>query len=135
MGLLPRAPFEKIIPAKEAELVKYFGNAFYALKVAYANQMYDLCQKLGVDYDHVKECAGAEQWIGPMHLEVFYQGYRGYGGKCLPKDTRSIIQLAKANGVDLSVLTAAETYNNDLVDSQGIDIKWEVGSPKKESRS
>jgi len=131
MGLLPRAPFEKIMPAKEAELVKYFGNAFYALKVAYANQMYDLCQKLDVDYDRVKESAAAEKWIGPMHLEVFYQGYRGYGGKCLPKDTRSIIQLADTMDVNLSLLKSAEDYNNRLVDSQGIDNAWEVGSPKK----
>lgn len=131
MGLLPRAPFEKIIPAKEAELVKYFGNAFYALKVAYANQMYDMCQKLGVNYENLKECAGAEKWIGPMHLEIFYQGYRGYGGKCLPKDTRSIIQLAESQGIDLSLLKSAEAYNNGLVKSQGIDIQWEEGSPKK----
>lgn len=132
MGLLPRAPFEKIVPAKEAELVKYFGNAFYALKVAYANQMFDLCKKLGVDYDTLKECAKAEPWMGNQHWEILYQGYRGYGGKCLPKDTRSIIQLAKSCGVDLSLLRQAEDYNNELAKSQGLDIQWEEGSPKKE---
>ncbi len=135
MGLLPRAPFEKIVFAKDAEMVKYFGNAFYALKVAYANQMYDLCQKMGVDYDMVKDCAKAEPMIvgdqRNTHLEIFHKGYRGYGGKCLPKDTRSIIQLAKSFNVDLSLLKNAEEYNNELQNSQGIDIKWEEGSPKK----
>jgi UDP-glucose 6-dehydrogenase len=131
MGLLPRAPFEKIVPATVAELVKYFGNAFYALKVAYANQMFDLCGKLGVDYDLVKDCAKAEPMVGTTHLEIFHKGYRGYGGKCLPKDTRSIIQLAESLGIDLSLLKAAETYNNDLGTDQGIDIRWEEGSPKK----
>lgn len=131
MGLLPRAPFEKIVPATVAELVKYFGNAFYALKVAYANQMFDLCGKLGVDYDLVKDCAKAEPMVGTTHLEIFHKGYRGYGGKCLPKDTRSIIQLAESFGIDLSLLKAAETYNNDLGTAQGIDIRWEEGSPKK----
>ncbi len=135
MGILPRAPFEKILPAKEAELAKYFGNAFYALKVAYANQMYDLCQKMGVDYETIKECAKAEPMIvgdqHNTHLEIFHKGYRGYGGKCLPKDTRSIIQLATNQGIDFTLLKAAETYNNELQKSQGIDIQWKEGSPDK----
>lgn len=131
MGLMPRAPFEKVMPAKEAELVKYFNNAFFALKVAYANQMYDLCQALGINYDNVKECAQAEPMIGKTHLEIFHKGYRGYGGKCLPKDARAIVQIAAENGVDLSLLKAAEKYNNSLVSVQGLDIKWAEGSPLK----
>lgn len=136
MGLLPRAPFEKIVSAKDAEMVKYFGNAFYALKVAYANQMYDLCQKMGIDYDTVKECAKAEPMIvgdqRNTHLEIYHKGYRGYGGKCLPKDTRSIIQLAESLGIDLALLKKAEEYNNALQQAQGIDIQWKEGSPDKE---
>ena len=135
LGLLPRAPFSKIMSAKEAEMVKYFGNAFYALKVAYANQVYDLCQKMGIDYDAIKDCAKAEPMVvGDQvntHLEIFHKGYRGYGGKCLPKDTRSFIQLAEALGVDLSLLKAAEEYNNELGRRQGIDIQWKEGSPDK----
>ena len=131
MGLLPRANFEKIVPAKVAEMVKYFGNAFYALKVAYANQMYDLCEAMHIDYDLVKDCAKAEPWMGTMHLEIFHKGYRGYGGKCLPKDTRSIIQLAAKEGIDLSILKQAEEYNTRLGTTQGLNIHWEEGSPKK----
>jgi UDPglucose 6-dehydrogenase len=131
MALLPRAPFQKIVPARVAEMVKYFGNAFYALKVAYANQMFDACEKLGIPYDLVKECAAAEPWVGGMHLNIVHNGYRGYGGKCLPKDTRSIIQLANTVGVNLSLLRAAEEYNNALVQGQGLDIQWEEGSPKR----
>ncbi len=132
MALLPRAPFQRIVDAQTAELVKYFGNAFYALKVAYANQMYDMCDKLGVPYDEVKACAGAEPMVGPTHLEVFHKGYRGYGGKCLPKDTRSIIQMGERLGLDLSLLKAAEAYNNALCEAQGLDIQWHEGSPKKQ---
>lgn len=132
MALLPRAPYENIIPARAAELVKYFGNAFYALKVAYANQLYDMCQKLDVDYDCLKNCVAAEPMVGGTHLEIFHKGYRGYGGKCLPKDTRSLIQLGDSVGIDLSLLKAAEIYNNALGTSQGLNIQWEEGSPKKE---
>lgn len=131
MGLLPRAPFEKIVPAKEAEMIKYFGNAFYALKVAYANQVYDLCQKLGIDYETIKDCAKEEPMVGKTHLDIFHKGYRGYGGKCLPKDTRSICQLAKSVGIDLSLLREAEEYNNRIQKEQGIDIAWKEGSPDK----
>ncbi len=131
MGLLPHAPFEKIVHVKVAELVKYFGNAFYALKVSYANQMYDLCQAMGVDYDHVKECGQAEPWIGKQHLDIYHKGYRGYGGKCLPKDTRSLIQIGETLGVELSVLKAAEEYNLNLQKKQGIDPAWKEGSPEK----
>lgn len=131
MNLLPRAPFKKITSAKTAELVKYFGNAFYTLKVTYANQMFDLCKKLDIDYDQVKECAQADPMVGKNHLNIFHKGYRGYGGKCLPKDTRAIIQLAKLNDTDLTLLEAAENYNNGLISSQGLDIHWQVGSPKK----
>lgn len=131
MGLLPRASFEKIVPAKAAEFVKYFTNAFFALKVAYANQMFDLCQKSGVDYDVLKECAQAEPMVGKTHLEIFHKGYRGYGGKCLPKDTRAIIQYANRLDVDLSILKSAEEYNSGLCGKQGLDIQWREGSPEK----
>jgi UDPglucose 6-dehydrogenase len=131
MDLLPDAPFKKIVPAAEAEFVKYFGNAFYALKVAYANQMYDLAKKMGLDYEVVAECAKPEPMMGETHLDIFHKGYRGYGGKCLPKDTRAIIQLAKRNGIELSVLEEAEEYNNELCAEQGLDLQWEEGSPRK----
>lgn len=135
MGILPRAPFENIVPSRTAEMVKYFGNAFYALKVTYANQMYDLCEKIGVDYELVKECAKAEPWMGTHHWEIFHKGYRGYGGKCLPKDTRAIMQLAGRVGIDLSTLSVAEDYNNALGLAQGINIHWEEGSPKKDPQA
>lgn len=131
MGLLPRAPFEKILPATEAEFIKYFGNAFYALKVSYANQMYDLALALGLDYELVKDCVKAEPWMGTHHWEILHKGYRGYGGKCLPKDTRAITQLGDRLGIDLGLLKRAEDYNNELCKKQGLNIVWEEGSPKK----
>jgi len=131
LSVLPKAGFQRIIPAMTAELVKYFGNAFYALKVTYANQMFELCEKLGLDYDDVLDCVGTEPWIGRQHLVVKHRGYRGYGGKCLPKDTRALLQFAKKADAPLSVLEAAEAYNNALLESQGIDLAWKEGSPDR----
>ncbi len=131
MAMLPLAPFERIVSSTVAEMAKYCGNTWFSLKVSFSNQMYDLSQKLGVDYDVVKECLAADKRIGRTHLDIFHKGYRGYGGKCLPKDTRALIQLAESHDVDLSILRAAEDYNNALAHQQGIDIRWEEGSPKK----
>lgn len=115
MHLLPMAPFERVMPAKEAEMVKYFGNTWFAAKVVFANQIYDLCQAVGVDYDVVKEAAAADKRIGRSHLEVFHKGYRGYGGKCLPKDTRALIELGDRLGVEMALLKRVEDLNNALV--------------------
>ena len=70
---LPLAPFERIMPAKEAEMVKYFGNNWFSVKVAFANQMYDLCQKLGIDYDTIMDSAAADKRIGRTHLKVLHK--------------------------------------------------------------
>jgi len=119
--LLPLAPFERILPATEAEVVKYFGNTWFSIKVSFANQMYDLCQALGVDYDKMVEAAAADKRIGRTHLNIFHKGYRGYGGKCLVKDIRALIQLADSKNIDLKLHKVAEEINNELMKQQGID--------------
>ena len=107
--------------ATEAEMVKYFGNTWFAIKVVFANQMYDLCKKIGADYDTIMESASADKRIGRSHLEVIHKGYRGYGGKCLPKDIKALIQFADANGVDLVLHKTAEEINSRLMKDQNIE--------------
>lgn len=121
MQLLPLAPFERVLPATEAEMVKYFGNTWFSVKVIFANQIYDLCQKIGIDYDRMVEAAAADKRIGRTHLNIFHKGYRGYGGKCLPKDTKALIQFANSKGVDLSLHKVADAINEDLMKMQNIE--------------
>ncbi|GIW65412.1 MAG: hypothetical protein KatS3mg093_391 [Candidatus Parcubacteria bacterium] len=52
------------------------------MKVIFANQIYDLCQKLGANYELVKQALENESRIGKSHLNIFHGGYRGFGGKC-----------------------------------------------------
>ena len=116
---LPYAPWEWVTLATEAEIVKYFSNAFYAVKVAFANQMYDLCEALkeqGVDYDDVREAAEYDPMIAPCHLDVHHGGYRGFSGKCLPKDLDTLIHTMRRLDVDQddSLMRAARDYNNQL---------------------
>ncbi len=121
MNLLPDAPYKKTMPATEAEMVKYFGNTFLSVKVIFGNQMYDICQKMDIDYNMVREAASKDPRIGPSHLDIFHSGYKGYGGKCLPKDTRALIQLSERLNVSIDLLKKVEEINNKLMEEQGID--------------
>ena len=114
LDLLPNAPYQKILKATEAELVKYFGNTFLALKVVFGNMMYDFCEKHGADYEAVKEAAIHDSRVGSSHLNVNQDGYRGYRGTCFPKDVRAFIQHGEELGVDMAVLKEAERRNCEL---------------------
>lgn len=78
-----------------SETLKYAINNFYALKVVFANQIYDLCQANGANYHLLKEAMYARKWIGQNHLDVFHKGYRGAGGNCLPKDLEAFVFYSK----------------------------------------
>ena len=114
MSLLPLAPFVRIIPVAEAEMIKYFCNCFLAVKVAFANQIYDVCEKVRIDYDLIKESAIADRRFGRSHFEVWHKGSRGYGGMCLPKDMKAFLKFAKDLKVDLPTLIATDKYNDKL---------------------
>ena len=115
VNILPLAPFKKIVKATEAEMIKYFGNTFLANRVIFANQFYDICKKLDIDYETVKECAGADSRIGYSHFNIFHDGYRGYGGVCLPKDTKAFIQFTKSLGIEPKLLEVIDEINESLV--------------------
>lgn len=117
---LPLAPFERIIPCLEAEFIKYFGNCWFAVKVAFANQMYDIIEKLVADYDIISDGVAADKRIGRTHLSIHHKGYRGYSGKCLCKDSKALLSIAKQNGIDLSILQSTNDYNDELLKSQGL---------------
>lgn len=118
LSFLPTAPYRAAMPAHEAEMVKYMNNVFYALKVTYANQLYDLCEAMGIDYTRVAEGAvTSEPMMGQNHWDVFFGGYRGYDGKCLPKDIRALIQFGKEHNVDVTLLELVEGLNNKRMKS------------------
>lgn len=118
LTILPKAPHEFVVPSGEAEMAKYFSNAFLATRVIFANQIYDLCEKLGLDYDLVKEMAGANPRIGNWHFNIFFEGYRGFSGTCLPKDTKSLIQLGDMVDIDLKLLKLVDKINKKLLNKR-----------------
>lgn len=98
--MLPLVGPEKkwyFLTAKEAEMVKYFENTFFAFKVSIVNEFYDICKATGVDWKRVREAWIADPRISPMHTAVFVNE-RGYAGKCYPKDTKALYAYCVENG-------------------------------------
>lgn len=104
---------------KTAEMVKYFLNNFLTVKVSFANEMYQICEKLNIDYDKVTEYALYDKRIGPTHLAVpGPDGEFGYGGHCFPKDIAAMIHLAETKDVDVSILKSAQQKNEEVRDKK-----------------
>lgn len=121
LGLLPKANYEKIIPAKEAEMIKYMCNAFLALKVVFGNEFYEICEKSGINYEQVRDAVAKDPRIGDSHFNVADGGYRGYGGSCFPKDVNAIIQLAESKGADVTLLKSMRDINRSLLEKSGLN--------------
>lgn len=97
--------------ASTAELAKYMENCFYATKVTFCNEMYDIAKKCGVDYDELREVWLKDPRISRSHTFV-YEDNRGYGGSCLPKDIAALAYISEECGVNHDLLDAVIKKNN-----------------------
>lgn len=86
-----------------AEMVKYWENVFFATKVTFMNEMYEICRVFGVDYNEARELWGLDPRVEKMHTSVF-KGKRGYAGKCFPKDTKALYSASKEFGYEPQVI-------------------------------
>lgn len=100
--------------AKTAELAKYMENSFYAAKVTFCNQFYELADALNVNYDKLRETWLLDPRISRDHTFV-YEDNRGYGGSCLPKDLSAIIYQGKNCDVNVDFLEGIEKTNKEYV--------------------
>jgi UDPglucose 6-dehydrogenase len=103
--------------ADESESMKLFCNCFYSVKIQFFNELYLLCQKMGISYDNVKDMMLRNNWINPQHTTVpGPDGQLSYGGLCFPKDTNALLQLMKSKGTPHSVLEACINERNEMRD-------------------
>lgn len=109
----PEIPIVKT-SSNHAEMVKYFINCFLSTKVIFANQMFDLCEASGIDYDKVCEYALLDKRIGTSHLAVpGPDGDRGFGGHCFPKDLSAMIAHGKKEDTDVRFLQSVQRSNDE----------------------
>jgi UDPglucose 6-dehydrogenase len=117
----PKVPVIKT-SSSIAEMIKYVTNTFLATKVSFANEMYQICQALNIDYDKVIEYARYDDRLGNSHWSVpGPDGDFGFGGHCFPKDIAALEYLAERFGVDTTVITAAIAKNQKV----RTDKDWE----------
>ncbi len=89
-----------ITNAPTAEMIKYASNAFLATKLSFVNQVASVCEALGANVADVLRGLGHDRRIGFDYLEPG----PGWGGSCLPKDTKALAFMAKEAGFDFSLL-------------------------------
>ena len=92
-----------VTDATTAETIKYASNAFLATKLSFVNAVAGLCEAVGADVRDVMLGMGYDKRIG---FEFLRPG-PGWGGSCLPKDTRALLHIAEAAGYDFSLLRGA----------------------------
>lgn len=95
----------------EAELLKYYSNVYNATKIIFANEFYEICQTLGVDYSKVKDTFVKRGTTKDIYLDV-NENFRGYGGVCLPKDTKALSSFVKELGLNLNLFETLDNENN-----------------------
>ncbi len=99
----------------ESESMKLFVNNFYASKIQLFNEYYLLCNKIGVNYNNVKDMMLKNGWINPMHTDVPGQdGKLSYGGACFPKDTMALNEFMKKQCSNNKVLEAVIEEQKEL---------------------
>lgn len=98
-----------------AEMVKYLTNSFLATKVSFANEIYQICDKLNLDYDKIVEYSTLDDRLGSSHWSVpGPDGDLGYGGHCFPKDVKALISLAEDLNIDPLILKSTDEKNNQV---------------------
>lgn len=133
LDILPKAEKELICTYEEAELIKYGGNCFLAMKVVYMNLVYNFSQVLNADYDIISSGIGSDKRIGMSHMKVIDSSGtdtvagRGAGGHCFPKDLaafrKSYEALVKDDEMGGQLLRVLEEKNIDLLRGSNKDIE------------
>lgn len=92
--------------SKTAEMLKYVDNSFFATKIIFFNEVYNICRKAGVNYNELRELLLNDKRINSMHTIVNTENgkSKGFGGHCLPKDIQALSELSKELGVNSEFL-------------------------------
>ena len=108
-----------------AEIIKYANNSFLATKISFINQLSNICQKIpGANIDDIGKTIGLDPRIG----KLFLNAGPGYGGSCLPKDMKALINFAKTSGINPTLLNAVEEVNSKQLEQIILMTKQKLGN-------
>ena len=125
--------FEKLHPKipiiitnhQTAEMIKYANNSFLATKISFINQLSSICQSIpGANIDDIAKTIGLDPRIG----KLFLNAGPGYGGSCLPKDMKALINFATKSRIKPILLNAVEEINIKQLDQLVSLIKQQLGN-------
>ncbi len=102
------------VDRKTAEMIKYSSNSLLAGQIALANEIYQICNVLEIDYKKVKDALLLDDRIARNIDVPGHDGDLGFGGKCLPKDLNALISHATKKGNDPKLLREVWNLNNRL---------------------
>ena len=108
------------MPSKQTELLKYINNMHGALAVMEFNHYYEVCQKENIDYDSTIKAATASKYLNPSYTNVWHKNYRGFGGKCFPKDINAWLQYLQENHLDDTLFKAVRDMNRRILGEQNL---------------
>ena len=98
-----------------AEMIKYMNNCFFATKVSFLNEMYQIADACGVDWDMAIEGFVRDGRVGHSHMNVpGPDGKFGFGGSCFPKDIQAMINFSESLGVNSNVLKGVWNKNLEV---------------------
>tara|TARA_B100001094_G_scaffold1433_1_gene1267 strand:+ start:201 stop:1082 length:882 start_codon:yes stop_codon:yes gene_type:complete len=98
-----------------AELIKYMNNCFFATKVSFMNEMYQIAEKIDANWDEAVSGFVSDGRIGHSHMNVpGPDGKFGFGGSCFPKDIQAMIDFAEMFSINPSVLRGAWEKNLEV---------------------
>ena len=108
-----------------AEMIKYANNSFLATKISFINQLSNICQNIpGANIDDIAKTIGLDPRIG----RLFLNAGPGYGGSCLPKDMKALINFADKIGINPTLLNAVEQTNKKQIQNIILLIEKTLGS-------
>jgi UDPglucose 6-dehydrogenase len=96
-----------VTSCEAAEVIKYAANTFLAARIAFVNELADLCEKTGADIQEVAHGMGLDKRIG---LQFLSPG-PGYGGSCFPKDTLALAHTARHHGSPFTIIETVIAAN------------------------
>jgi UDPglucose 6-dehydrogenase len=111
--IFPKAKYI-ITNSKTAEMIKYSANITLAGQVIIANELFQICKKIGIDWSFVRDAIVLDSLIGKNNNVPGPDGDFGFGGKCLPKDLNALIHLSKQKGYNPEFLEQAWKTNLKL---------------------